>query len=118
MVATNSHGAVSQPSDIYKVVVDACKDFDNAMHEVQLKNAEYALKQPSTSYAGATSNDPMKPKSNFRRLECSKKTNGVDLTVPMKVVKEVNTRYENTLYGYFLGKRLAFPVVDYYVRNV
>ncbi|PWA91915.1 zinc knuckle CX2CX4HX4C [Artemisia annua] len=55
--------------------------------------------------------------SNFRRLECSKKSNGVDLSVPMKVVEEVNTRFENTLYGYFLGQRLAFPVVDYYVRN-
>ncbi|PWA61290.1 ATPase, F1/V1/A1 complex, alpha/beta subunit, Zinc knuckle CX2CX4HX4C [Artemisia annua] len=35
----------------------------------------------------------------------------------MKVVEEVNSRFENTLYGYFLDKRIAFPVVDYYVRN-
>lgn len=42
----------------------------------------------------------------------------MDLSVPMKVVEEVNTRYENTLYGYFLGKYISFPVVDYYVRNV
>jgi hypothetical protein len=76
------------------------------------------LKQPSTSYAGATSNEPMKYMSNFRRLEYRKIINGVDLIVPMKVVEEVNTRYENTLYGYFLGKRIAFPDVDYYVRNV
>ena len=59
----------------------------------------------------------MKHTSNFRRLECSKKSNGVDLYDPMKVVEEVNTRYENTFYGYFIGQRLAFPVVDYYVRN-
>ncbi|PWA74765.1 zinc knuckle CX2CX4HX4C [Artemisia annua] len=51
------------------------------------------------------------------RLECSKKSNDVDLSVPMKVVEEVNNRFENMLYGYFLGQRLAFPVVDYYVRN-
>ena len=43
--------------------------------------------------------------------------NDVDLSVPMKVVEEVNSRFDNTLYGYFLGKRIAFPVVDYYVRN-
>lgn len=72
-----------------------------------------ALKQPSTSYVGVTSNEPKKYMSNFRRLKCSKKSNGVDLAVPMKVVEEVNTRFENTLYGYFLGQRLAFPVVDY-----
>ena len=75
------------------------------------------MKQASKSYAGATSNEPKKHTSNFRRLECSKKSNCVDLSVPMKVDEEVNTRYENTLYGYFLGQRLAFSVVDYYVRN-
>lgn len=41
----------------------------------------------------------------------------MDLFVPMKVVEEINSRFENTLYGYFLGKRVAFPVVDYYVHN-
>lgn len=56
--------------------------------------------------------------SNFRRLECSNKKIGVDLSVPMKVVEEVNIRLENTLYGYFLGNHIAFPVVDYYVRNI
>jgi hypothetical protein len=71
----------------------------------------------SVSYAGATSNEPLKHVSNFRRLECSKKKADVDLSVPMNVVEEVNLRFENTLYGYFLGQRLAFPVVDYYVRN-
>lgn len=64
------------------------------------------------SYAGATSNEHQKRVSNFRRLECSNKKVDVDLSVPMKVVEEVNTRFENTLYGYFLGQRLAFPVVD------
>ena len=100
-----------------KVVEDACKDFDNAMHKVQLENAENALKQPPTSYVGATSNVPKKKSSNFRRLECSKKSNDVDLSVPKKMVEEVNSRFKNTLYCYFLGKRIAFPVVDYYVRN-
>lgn len=71
----------------------------------------------SVSYAGATSNEPKKHVSNFRRLECSNKRADVDLSVPMKVVEEVNTRFENTLYGYFIGQCLAFPVVDYYVRN-
>ena len=25
---------------------------------------------------------------------------------------------QNTLYGYFLGKRIEFPVVQYFVHNV
>ncbi|GJV61610.1 zinc knuckle CX2CX4HX4C containing protein [Tanacetum coccineum] len=32
-------------------------------------------------------------------------------------VKDVSDRFENTLYGYFIGKRLAFPVVENYVKN-
>nr|GEU61017.1 zinc knuckle CX2CX4HX4C [Tanacetum cinerariifolium] len=27
----------------------------------------------------------------------------------------MSTRFANTLYGYFIGKRIAFPVVEYYV---
>jgi hypothetical protein len=71
----------------------------------------------SVSYAGVASNESHKHVPNFRRLECSKKKENVDLSVPMKVVEEVNMRFEHTLYGFFLGQRLAFPVVDYYVRN-
>ncbi|GKF45217.1 zinc knuckle CX2CX4HX4C containing protein, partial [Tanacetum coccineum] len=33
------------------------------------------------------------------------------------VVEKVSTRFEHTLYGYFMGKRIAFPVVKYYARN-
>nr|GEX54975.1 hypothetical protein [Tanacetum cinerariifolium] len=29
----------------------------------------------------------------------------------------VSTRLEHTLYGYFIGKRMAFPVVEYYAKN-
>nr|GEU91505.1 zinc knuckle CX2CX4HX4C [Tanacetum cinerariifolium] len=42
---------------------------------------------------------------------------GVNIFVPRKVVKKVSTRFENTLYGYFIGKRMAFLVVEYYARN-
>nr|GEY95222.1 hypothetical protein [Tanacetum cinerariifolium] len=33
------------------------------------------------------------------------------------VKKEVSSRFANTLYGYFIGKRLAFPLVENYVKN-
>nr|GEX62178.1 hypothetical protein [Tanacetum cinerariifolium] len=34
-----------------------------------------------------------------------------------KVVNEVSARFDNTLYGYFVGKKLAFPLVENYVKN-
>nr|GEU58849.1 hypothetical protein [Tanacetum cinerariifolium] len=33
------------------------------------------------------------------------------------VIEKVSVRLEHTLYGYFIGKRMAFPVVEYYARN-
>ncbi|GKA40134.1 hypothetical protein Tco_0732727 [Tanacetum coccineum] len=42
---------------------------------------------------------------------------GANVAIPMSAVKDVSDRFENTLYGYFIGKRLAFPVVENYVKN-
>nr|GFB08123.1 zinc knuckle CX2CX4HX4C [Tanacetum cinerariifolium] len=40
-----------------------------------------------------------------------------DVAIPLAVVDEVSNRFVNTLYGYFIGKRLAFPIVKNYVTN-
>ncbi|XP_021996301.1 uncharacterized protein LOC110893502 [Helianthus annuus] len=50
-------------------------------------------------------------------MESSKTVEGADVVIPLASVQQVNDRYANTLYGYFLGKRLAFPVVDYFAKN-
>nr|GEW54210.1 zinc knuckle CX2CX4HX4C [Tanacetum cinerariifolium] len=42
---------------------------------------------------------------------------GVNISIPRKVVKKVSTRFEHTLYGYFIGKRMAVLVVEYFARN-
>ncbi|GKB11297.1 zinc knuckle CX2CX4HX4C containing protein [Tanacetum coccineum] len=74
----------------------------------------------STSYAGATgasAKDQPKVNSNFRPLVADLVFDGVNISIPRKVVKKVSTHFEHTLYGYFIGKRMAFPVVEYYARN-
>ncbi|XP_022040487.1 uncharacterized protein LOC110943037 [Helianthus annuus] len=50
-------------------------------------------------------------------MESSESVDGADVVIPLSSVKQVTDRYANTLYGYFLGKRLAFPVVDYFAKN-
>ncbi|GKA20267.1 hypothetical protein Tco_0700256 [Tanacetum coccineum] len=40
-----------------------------------------------------------------------------DHWLPLASVDEVNDRMKNYLYGYFIGKMLAFPVVEWFVRN-
>ncbi|GKA28309.1 zinc knuckle CX2CX4HX4C containing protein [Tanacetum coccineum] len=55
--------------------------------------------------------------SNFRTLVADPVFDGVNISIPRKVIEKVSTRFEHTLYGYFIGKRMAFPVVEYYARN-
>ncbi|GJX84967.1 zinc knuckle CX2CX4HX4C containing protein [Tanacetum coccineum] len=74
----------------------------------------------STSYAGATgisAKDQPKVNSNFHTLVADPVFDGVNIYIPRKVVEKVSTRFEHTLYGYFIGKRMAFLVVEYYARN-
>ncbi|GJZ57657.1 zinc knuckle CX2CX4HX4C containing protein [Tanacetum coccineum] len=74
----------------------------------------------STSYvgaAGASEKDQPKVSSNFRTLVANPVFDGVNISILHKVVKKVSTLFECTLYGYFIGKRMAFLVVEYYVRN-
>ncbi|GJS53598.1 beta-caryophyllene synthase [Tanacetum coccineum] len=42
--------------------------------------------------------------------------NGVDVVVPVESIKDISKRFATT-YGFFLGKRVAYPVVSKYVRN-
>ncbi|GKB28231.1 zinc knuckle CX2CX4HX4C containing protein [Tanacetum coccineum] len=74
----------------------------------------------STSYAGVaggSAKDQPNVNSNFRTLVADPVFDGVNISIPRKVVEKVSTRFEHTLYGYFIGKRMAFPIVEYYARN-
>ncbi|GJR61915.1 reverse transcriptase domain, reverse transcriptase zinc-binding domain protein [Tanacetum coccineum] len=43
--------------------------------------------------------------------------NGVDVHVPKESVSVMNEWLNNTVYGFFFGKRVAYPVVENYVKN-
>nr|GEY24308.1 zinc knuckle CX2CX4HX4C [Tanacetum cinerariifolium] len=42
---------------------------------------------------------------------------GANVAIPLRAVEEIRNMFQNTLYGYFIGKRLAFPLVENYVKN-
>ncbi|GKE42174.1 hypothetical protein Tco_1469458 [Tanacetum coccineum] len=44
-------------------------------------------------------------------------SNGADVAISMKSVRIVHERICNTMYGFFLGKRVAYLVVESYVKN-
>lgn len=66
--------------------------------------------------------DMFKDKTPKKTVKISEMRNdncvpGANVTIPLEAIDEVSSRFANTLYGYFIGKRLAFPIVDNYVRN-
>ncbi|GJW11233.1 zinc knuckle CX2CX4HX4C containing protein [Tanacetum coccineum] len=74
----------------------------------------------STSYVGVvggSAKDQPNVNSNFRTLVADPVFDCVNISIPRKVIEKVSTRFEHTLYGYFIGKRMAFLVVEYYARN-
>nr|GEY37292.1 hypothetical protein [Tanacetum cinerariifolium] len=73
----------------------------------------------STSYAraaGASAKDQPKVNSNFRTLVADPVFDGVNIFIPCKVCEKVSDVFEHTLYGYFIEKRMAFLVVEYYTN--
>ncbi|GKC58105.1 ATPase, F1/V1/A1 complex, alpha/beta subunit [Tanacetum coccineum] len=40
-----------------------------------------------------------------------------NVAIPIFVVEEKCDKFSNTLYGYFVGERLAFPIIEAYVTN-
>ncbi|GJW21379.1 zinc knuckle CX2CX4HX4C containing protein [Tanacetum coccineum] len=74
----------------------------------------------STSYieaASAHSKDQPEVNSNFCPLVAEPVFEGVNISIPCKMVEKVSTHFEHTLYGYFIGKRIAFSVVEYYTKS-
>lgn len=58
-------------------------------------------------------------KVNFRSFDTGLTVNAkeIDVVLSRDSVRESSKHYTFTLYGYFLGQRIAFPVVQNYVMN-
>ncbi|GKC74243.1 zinc knuckle CX2CX4HX4C containing protein [Tanacetum coccineum] len=55
---------------------------------------------------------------NFRSLDSDKPINATtEVKIPKASILDVHSRFGFSLYGYFVGKRVAFPVVENYVNN-
>ncbi|GJW46794.1 zinc knuckle CX2CX4HX4C containing protein [Tanacetum coccineum] len=127
-------------SKLFGVSLKTLKDFEDFIKNIELAfkadniddsipskvtpsdtNVQYVdINTKSTSYvgaAGSSAKNQPKVTSNFRPLMADLVFGGVNISIPRKVVKNVSTRFEHALYGYFIGKRMAFPVVEYYARN-
>ncbi|GKD88446.1 hypothetical protein Tco_1363953 [Tanacetum coccineum] len=66
-------------------------------------------------YANITSK-PSGKKVNVRTL-FTPGGNGIDVVVLVDSIRAISERFANTAYGFFLGKKVAYPVVANYVGN-
>ncbi|GJV37900.1 hypothetical protein Tco_1410377 [Tanacetum coccineum] len=69
-----------------------------------------------TSYAKLFTGDKSKKSVNFRTL-ITPMGNGVSVVVSVESIRVISEWFENTAYGFFLGKWVAYPVVANYIRN-
>ncbi|GJW53824.1 hypothetical protein Tco_0097909 [Tanacetum coccineum] len=67
-----------------------------------------------SSYANVTGK-PSEKKLNIRTL-FTPGGNGIDVVVSVESIRAISKRFANTAYGFFLGKRVACPVVTNYVK--
>ncbi|GJZ71296.1 hypothetical protein Tco_0635147 [Tanacetum coccineum] len=56
-------------------------------------------------------------KLNFWSFVNEEKVENYDIVLPRDAIDKVKNKYENSLVGYFIGKSLAFPIVQNYVNN-
>ncbi|GKC83635.1 hypothetical protein Tco_1139352 [Tanacetum coccineum] len=81
----------------------------------------HGVKQHSTppippSFACLIKDESSKRKVNFCTVDTGN-SNDVVVLIPMSLLLEVNARFANTLYGYCIGKKGVFLVVENYVLN-
>ncbi|GJY70441.1 ribonuclease H-like domain, reverse transcriptase, RNA-dependent DNA polymerase [Tanacetum coccineum] len=92
------------------------KDTNDMLHMVQVSTLQDDEKRVSFATVVVTENTHKKV--NFRKVEEDVASNvDYESMIPMSFVVKVNERLSNTIYGYFIGKRVAFPVVENYVYN-
>ncbi|GJT27692.1 beta-caryophyllene synthase [Tanacetum coccineum] len=102
-VSTESDGTMNEDSPVG--VTSVIQDFTTTDGNVPDKS----------SYVNVTSK-PSGKKVNFYNL-FTPGDNGIDVVVLVESIRVISERFANTTYGFFLGKRVAYPIVANYVRN-
>nr|GEV68750.1 hypothetical protein [Tanacetum cinerariifolium] len=71
---------------------------------------------PGKSLYANVTGKPSRTKVNFRTL-FTPRGNRIDVVVPLESIRAISKRFANTAYGFFLGKRVAYPVVANYGKS-
>ncbi|GKC18887.1 RNA-directed DNA polymerase, eukaryota, partial [Tanacetum coccineum] len=88
----------------------------NTVHESPTTVNSTLIQSGPTSYAKLVTREPSRKHVNFRTLIASV-GNEADVAIHLESIRATSERFANTAYGFFLRKRVAYPVVANYVRN-
>ncbi|GJY89750.1 putative reverse transcriptase domain-containing protein [Tanacetum coccineum] len=103
------------------VVPSITISYDNTQKDlnddpVAMKGTTLAGNTPHKSSYANVIGESSKKVVNIRTL-FTPGGNEIDVVVSMESIRAISERFVNTAYGFFLGKRVAYPVVANYVRN-
>ncbi|GJW97773.1 zinc knuckle CX2CX4HX4C containing protein [Tanacetum coccineum] len=99
------------------LVNDECIE-DDFVHESTSRVKEDTTGSPiKNSFAFVIQDNTFKKTVKLSKLHNEEVVEGADIVIPIAAVEEVSAMFENTLYGYFIRKRPAFPLVEIYVKN-
>ncbi|GJR83164.1 zinc knuckle CX2CX4HX4C containing protein [Tanacetum coccineum] len=96
------------------LVNDECVEDTDFVHEPNSRVKDGTTGSPiKNSFAYVLQDNTIKKTEMLSKLHNKEVVEGVAVAIPIAVVEEVSARFENTLYGwYFIGKRLAFYLVE------
>ncbi|GKC65388.1 zinc finger, CCHC-type containing protein [Tanacetum coccineum] len=99
------------------MVVDSTEDVPPIVEPVAMEVQSPVVDQTNAVNTGGGSYPPLPTHETHSAGNASGKGNGIDVVVSVEYIRAISERFANTAYGFFLGKRVAYPVVANYVRN-
>ncbi|GJR55416.1 hypothetical protein Tco_1405937 [Tanacetum coccineum] len=88
---------------------------DSIWNSTNVKDATSCM--GTKSFVNVVAASKPNPKLNFRTLFNEDKVENTDFVLPVENVMAAQNKFANSLVGFFVGKRVAFPLVQNYVTN-
>ncbi|GJT92486.1 hypothetical protein Tco_1081331 [Tanacetum coccineum] len=90
------------------------------IEEINVEGLDAATLVPLHGFDSVLSNNGVDANVNGGVAGTSEKeaVEGATVAIPSAAVEEVKNKFGNTLYGYFIGNRIAFPLVEKYGQNL
>ncbi|GJT39992.1 reverse transcriptase domain-containing protein [Tanacetum coccineum] len=89
----------------------------HGINDVGSDDGNKAADPKPMSFASVVNSKQVYKKVNFQAFVNGERVDNHDTVLPKYAINNVKKRYENSLVRFFVGKSLAFPIVQNYVNN-